>query len=207
MLVDYYKAALLTRRTDLAGPEQRLAVLSTAKVSPVQSSRPSRPSLVSAAPCATDVNEVMAWLQRCCGMCDVFVSEADQPRLTLLTLQALYARFVSTVEQFELADPRDLVALSNLQNNLKGDPATVPHSVCCHTIQSALALYFAVASARALGDWSAVVTAARSHPCAAECCRMNHALRHWCRLTCCRQQGARIAHRACEAREACAAEA
>ena len=67
MLVDYYKAALLTRRTDLAGPEQRLAVLSTAKVSPVQSSRPSRPSLVSAAPCATDVNEVMAWLQRCCG--------------------------------------------------------------------------------------------------------------------------------------------
>ena len=41
MLVDYYKAALLTRRTDLAGPEQRLAVLSTAKVSPAQPSRPS----------------------------------------------------------------------------------------------------------------------------------------------------------------------
>ena len=69
-------------------------------------------------------------------MCDVFfVPEVDQPRLALLTLQALYARFVSTVEQFELADPRDLVALSNLQNNLKGDPATVPHSVCCHTIR------------------------------------------------------------------------
>ncbi len=32
--VDYYKAALLTRRTDAVAPEQRLVLLSTAKVEP-----------------------------------------------------------------------------------------------------------------------------------------------------------------------------